>query len=159
MQNKKPIPTIDSKVLFKQVCFHSRPFVYLRALRVYGHNMQLKANSEFVEKNTIISNVCGWCDNKITDATFDYFGGYWQPNLWRPVHKWCKSEYKNFEAIECQTIDADCNDCKYFIRGKEAAKGVWHGECSKFNKPTIANSVFASGHTCFVHRKQQANGK
>ena len=60
------------------------------------------------------------------------------------------------EAIECQTIDADCNDCIHFKRGEMLAKGAasaFSGHCMKFDKPTIAYPNFATGHKCFEHRK------
>ena len=63
------------------------------------------------------------------------------------------------EAIECQTIDGDCNDCKHFRRGKMLAKGVasaCEGHCAKLDKPTIAYPKFASSHPCFEHRKTHA---
>lgn len=116
------INTIEIKDLFKACCYHPRPYVLLRALKIYGHNKQLTANCEFVENNTQIKNVCGWCNEEIPESEFDYFAGYWKPNVWRPVHKNCKQAYKEYEAIECQTIDANCNDCKHFVRGKNISK-------------------------------------
>ena len=60
------------------------------------------------------------------------------------------------EITECQRIDADCNDCGYFKRGKVITKGsasVIEGTCLKTNEPTKAYPNFCSGHDCFVHRK------
>lgn len=147
------IKTIEPKDLFKYCCFHDRPKVYLRALRIYGHNPQLRANTFFVEKNTQIKNTCGWCNERITEDTFDYFAGYWTPNLWRPTHAHCKKEYMNDEIISCQSIDRDCNDCKHFERLHSLGAGISLGNCKKLNKQTKAYVNFARGMECFEHRK------
>lgn len=112
------IKTIEPKDIFKNCCLHERPLVYLRALRIYAHNQQLKANIAFVENNTIIKNTCGWCNQIIEEKDFDYLAGYWFPFIFRPVHTYCKKKYKDYEAFECQNIDKNCNDCKFFKRGK-----------------------------------------
>jgi len=113
------LDTIKRHELFKYCCYHDRPKVFLRALRIYGRkNGELVGNSVFVEKYTQIKNVCDWCDKKIEQDDFDYFAGCWTPNVWRPTHKDCKKPYKDFEVKECQTIDANCNDCKFFKRGE-----------------------------------------
>ncbi len=151
--NNRFIQTIEIKDLFKYCCFHDRPKVYLRALRIYGNNMQLKANSYFVENNTIIKKVCGWCEKEITENDFDYFAGYWTGHSWRPVHKDCKKEYKDTEVKDCQKIDADCNDCKHFERIRSLGTGIASGNCKKFKKETIAYVNYSRGMKCFEHRK------
>jgi hypothetical protein len=111
------IKTIEIKELFKLCCFHNNHKVYLDELKT-GHNQQLNANIDFVEKNTRITNICGWCNTKIKDGEFDYLASYWTPFIWKPVHASCKKEYKNTESLKCQTIDANCNDCLFFERGE-----------------------------------------
>lgn len=77
----------------------------------------------------------------------------------------CK-ELDEFEIIEMQSIDADCNDCFFFDRGQFVKKflgltgeinlgrhGYWTGHCRKFDKPTIAQPGKATAHECFEHRK------
>jgi len=55
--------------------------------------------------------------------------------------------------IACQKIDADCNDCKFFLRGEKVSKGIFEGICKKDNSKVLAYPVHYSGHECFVHRK------
>jgi hypothetical protein len=188
------IKTIEPKDIFKTACLHSRPKVYLRALEIYGHNQQLKANVKFVKTNTSIKNICGQCDKTITEEDFDYFAAYWTPHIWRPTHKHCKEAYKSEEVWDCQTLDANCNDCKHFKRGKnksvlteehaflgvdiwthkkeeEIYGDVWHnqfhakrrakigdevgfnGFCEKKKISVMAHPNFATGYSCFEHRK------
>lgn len=147
------IQTIEIKDIFKYCCFHDRPKVYLRALRIYSHNKKLKANTEFVESNSQIKNICGWCEKQISENDFDYFAAHWTPHTWRPVHRFCKKEYQDFEIKKCQTIDADCNDCKYFERTKSLGTGMALGNCKKFNKETKAYVNYCRGMKCFEHRK------
>lgn len=148
------LKTIEIKDLFKHCYYHERPFVYLRALRIHCHNMQLKANIEFVVNNTqLTKKECGWCNSIINDTEFDYFAGYWSPHLWRAVHKNCKREYQSYEIKECQTIDADCNDCKHFERLNAIATGVFIGNCKKLNKETKAYVNVVRDYECFEHRR------
>ena len=72
-----------------------------------------------------------------------------------PCHEACKGPGEALEAYLCQTIDRDCNDCVFFKRGKLIAKGVFEGHCLKFDRPTKAFPGQATGHPCFVHRKEE----
>jgi hypothetical protein len=148
------IPTIPVKDIYTHACYHTRPYVYLRALRIYSKNQQLKANSLFVESNTKISNLCNHCNSAIDKDDFIYYAGYWTPHLWKPVHKHCFKEAKELETIACQEIDADCNDCKYFQREKEISKGISIGVCSKFNNKQKSHVNTFTGKKCFEHRKK-----
>jgi len=88
------------------------------------------------------------------------------------VHPECKLAGEKQEAFDCQCIDADCNDCKHFKRGKLAPQtisqlhkfngdlvpvihqpNVFNGHCLKLNKPTSANPNKWTGHSCFEHRR------
>lgn len=74
-------------------------------------------------------------------------------------------EAKAFDAqlspdsvMEMQIIDADCNDCRHFKRGKmREGLGVacFEGHCLKLDKPTLAWPMQYSGHKCFEHRRAQ----
>jgi hypothetical protein len=119
-------------------------------------NIIYKNKAEYLAS---LPTICAWC---LKDNTDDFVPVYWNNAIvvteegnviaHRPVHKECKAEQRAYEAYECQKIDADCNDCGYFKREKT---GKTHaiGQCLKFNKPTKAYAQFASGHECFVHRK------
>ena len=93
-------------------------------------------------------------------------------------HRSCKKPGFAAEALACQTIDADCNDCKHFKRGKYVEKPahpgtenlrtddqqlvylkaltvsqMWVGDCLKFDEPTVAHPVHFTGKPCFEHRR------
>lgn len=73
------------------------------------------------------------------------------------------------DIVEMQTIDADCNDCRHFKRGKlvkqiQGLTGLlnlgksghyFEGHCLKLDKQTRARPVHYAGHECFEHRKMQ----
>lgn len=89
-------------------------------------------------------------------------------------HAECKAAGERQEAFDCQTIDADCNDCFHYQRGKLAPKLesrlkkpdgtkvlVTHqpnifigGRCLKFDKPVNAQPNKWSGLECFEHRRR-----
>jgi hypothetical protein len=66
-------------------------------------------------------------------------------------HVSCKRAGELGEALNCQTIDADCNDCAHFER-QPGGDGM-HGHCRKFDRPAIAHPGFASLLPCFEHRR------
>jgi hypothetical protein len=88
---------------------------------------------------------------------------YWSqtPDVCHPE---CKKSGERQEAIDCQIIDADCNDCKFFKRGIAGVMRwtgllfskdttVVPGHCLKFNRPTTAYPHFWTGRDCFEHRR------
>lgn len=85
--------------------------------------------------------------------------GYWTPHGRYPVHAACKAEAQRTEAYECQTIDADCNDCRHFERDTAFQPTKGHrppslpGRCAKFDRPTVARPNTFTGHPCFEHRR------
>lgn len=94
---------------------------------------------------------CRYCDQPLgaeAVKTHSYWGAF--PFSSHPA---CKVEGYKKEAYECQVIDADCNDCLHFKRGQMVQKGIWQGECLKYQKPMNAYPNYASGHACFQHRK------
>ena len=95
---------------------------------------------------------CRYCDLPVhfkdKVLTTSYWGG-----VHFIAHEKCKVEGYKAEAMECQTIDADCCNCKHFARGELIQKGIHAGVCNKFNKPTKSFAMFASGHECFEHRR------
>jgi hypothetical protein len=85
-------------------------------------------------------------------------------------HAECKAIGERTEAFDCQTIDADCNDCKHFQRGNliqnwlsdmadgKATKrlvnmGIFNGMCQRFNTPAKAFPKMSTGRSCFEHRR------
>lgn len=104
-------------------------------------------------------NICRYCDKAIEGQSVRTLS-YWQ-SISFLCHPECKQAGERAEAIECQTIDADCNDCRHFQRGQILVKGVMHGgavsgQCLKFNKETRAFPKKWTGHECFEHRRLSA---
>lgn len=100
------------------------------------------------------SKICRGCKKEVKEENFDYMASYWgSPPSWHIVHSECKKSCSQEETYLCQIIDADCSNCKFFERGKELGTGISEGRCSHFNKPTKAYVNVATGHKCFVHRK------
>lgn len=110
-----------------------------------------------------IVNKCRHCKLPVTSEDFVLWTSYWY-GMWFPAHKECL-QFKKQESIDCQTIDADCNDCKHFERGKRQTMEVsdggknktvsltgFGGYCRKLNKDTVAQPNFCSNHECFEHR-------
>lgn len=113
---------------------------------------------------------CRYCDKLIEGPSTKTFS-YWS-KVEFACHPECKEAGERAEALECQTIDADCNDCRYFQRIRTAAKlhefsmseeGEWveithqpqyaEGHCFRFNQPALAQPNKWSGIICFEHRR------
>lgn len=112
---------------------------------------------------------CRYCNQPIAPADETHTFTYWAAVRY-PCHKQCKVEGIRAEAYECQLIDADCNDCKHFKRGKLIERwlscmindapaycltrmGIVTGHCLKFNRPTTAQPNKWTGLECFEHRR------
>lgn len=115
--------------------------------------------------------ICRYCSQPITGQpvnTQAYWGA--TPDV---CHAECKQAGVRQEAFDCQVIDADCNDCKHYQRGKLAPKvisklhtpdgrivNVIHqpnvfkdGHCLRFDKPMLAFPNKWTGRECFEHRR------
>jgi hypothetical protein len=114
---------------------------------------------------------CRYCHKPIEDGKQVKTLAYWNktPDF---CHVECRLQGEREEAIECQTIDADCNDCAYYQRGKIADKVINKiktpkgeikevifnpqiyvgGHCIKLNKTVEASPNKWSGLPCFEHR-------
>lgn len=119
-----------------------------------------------------IMNICRYCHQPVTETESVPTFSYWW-SLEFLCHKACKEAGEKQEAFDCQIIDADCNDCRHYKRGKLAPKVVsklktpdnrWvevthqpniiiGGHCLKFSRPTIAQPNKWSGLECFEHRR------
>ncbi len=117
-------------------------------LRLLGFKFKNKEIAENVGLNYGIKEAsCRYCTKPIKKEDIVITEAYYQPFKFFS-HKNCKKEGYKEEAYECQKIDSDCNDCKYFDRIKGS-----QGNCTKFNKEVEARANFASGLKCFTHRK------
>ena len=119
--------------------------------------------------------ICRYCSLPVNRADAVVTHSYWQ-GMKFVSHKACKVNGEKAEALECQTIDADCNDCRHYKRGVSAPKqvsryknhkGEWveiiykpeiwiGGHCLKLDKPTIACPKKWTGHECFEHRRGES---
>lgn len=115
---------------------------------------------------------CRYCSLPIADGLAVTTRGYWSHGEY-PCHAGCKVAGEKQEALDCQTIDADCNDCTHYKRGTLAPKTVSKlkttdgrivdvifqpnvfigGHCLKFYRPTLASPNKWTGWDCFEHRR------
>lgn len=116
--------------------------------------------------------ICRYCDLHVSDSDSVVTHSYWQ-GLPFVCHKDCKEAGVKQEAFDCQVVDADCNDCAHYKRGKLAPLVVSRlkrrdgkvvevkhqpnffigGHCLKFDRPTVAQPNKWSGLECFEHRR------
>lgn len=106
------------------------------------------------------SDKCRFCGGQLTAENITKVSTYWNV-LICVCHKECKVRGMAEEAYECQMIDADCNYCKWFIRGKGGMNdGMGHGNCGNPEQlavvdctGVICQSNTFAGKYCFEHRK------
>ena len=98
------------------------------------------------------SDLCRYCGKPVAEYDRIVTHSYWQAFQF-VCHKACKSPGEKLEAFDCQSLDADCNDCRHFRRGVQLGKWVSVGHCLKFNRPTKAYPNFCTGWSCFEHRR------
>lgn len=137
---------------------------------------------EFTKKFLLNGTSCRYCKKAVNREDAEITTTYWWPR-YSLSHKACKTQGEQSEAYECQTIDANCNDCRYFNRKHNAGNGVYYGACKKpvergskkpywFNELPFkwrkrslwregyqvrAESNYATGYECFVHRKTRVS--
>lgn len=121
--------------------------------------------------------ICRFCDKSIEPQELSFVNSYWgghgsfiksfehsgktinvAAETKYPCHRSCKREGLRRQAYDCQCIDADCNDCKYFERDGDdlslsPKSPVFTGLCLKFSKPTRACPQLCTMHSCFEHRR------
>lgn len=99
---------------------------------------------------------CRYCDQEIEAGLEVKTYSYWW-HMPFVCHAECQKSGELQEAMDCQTIDADCNDCIWLKRsGKEIPRSIpraFIGTCLKFNKSTVAYPHFWTGRECFEHRR------
>lgn len=120
----------------------------------------------------LVTHTCRYCGNQVDELQATTTHSYWE-GLPFVCHKSCKDAGMKQEAFDCQIIDADCNDCRHYKRGRLSPKTVstWinehgklatvihtpdvfiGGQCLKFNRPVMAQPKKWSGLECFEHRR------
>lgn len=110
-------------------------------------------------------SICRYCGQPVELVDAVITNSYWQ-GLPFICHRACKNEGVKQEALDCQVIDSDCNDCKHFKRGELIHRESWEsgrrvkvnthvftGHCLKLDKPTVARPMIWTGMPCFEHRR------
>jgi len=119
----------------------------------------------------LVVGPCRYCESEIPVDSAAITFAYWNATPFL-CHPKCKESGEKQEAFDCQNIDCDCNDCRYFQRIRMASKQyeytrtttgelveltfqpqISHGHCFKFNRPTEASPKKWSGLECFKHRR------
>jgi chaperonin GroEL (HSP60 family) len=97
-----------------------------------------------------IYNRCRYTGKEIDLKDFDITQSYWTPFVVYVCDKRVKQEGKSNETYECQKIDCNCNDCKFFQRIKQS-----NGYCDKKKVKVFGHPNTTNPHNieCFVHRK------
>lgn len=110
-----------------------------------------KTTAELIPE--LLGGKCRYCDQPVVDAgnaaiTYSYWSAF--PFIAHPA---CKKAGERQEAFDCQVIDADCNDCIHFQRGKLVGEDIWSGQCLKFGIETRGCPNKWTGKECFEHRR------
>jgi hypothetical protein len=92
--------------------------------------------------------ICRYCgQDGATERTLSYWGksAFFS-------HEPCRKTGERQEATDCQTIDANCNDCKNYQR-KRNLQNTSTGHCVKLNIPVTGSPNKWQGNECFEHRR------
>lgn len=93
---------------------------------------------------------CRYCHKPVMKDEAAVVGTYWWPHKCL-VHLGCKAEGYQQEAIDCQCLDGNCNDCFYFRRTKGN-----NGTCADDRRDgefSVSPGNW-QGMPCFKHRLQ-----
>lgn len=107
---------------------------------------------------------CRYCDKEVSEPDATKTLSYWNAQEF-VCHRSCKESGERDEAFDCQVIDADCNDCKYFLRAQAGiprwtgrqfmiSTNIVNGWCARFYRITRAWPHSWTGRECFTHRRQ-----
>lgn len=130
-----------------------KPQEYL-FVKLYGGNITASGQlRESLQADINASALCRYCGKFVAKEDFSHTRTYFQPHQMFAYHAACKAQGEKDEALSCQSLDADCNDCAHFVRGASIGTGMWAGDCNKFNKPAKAFALTCTAHDCFEHRR------
>jgi len=129
----------------------------------YGRSRDIPPEFDFI-RLWHVGTTCRYCGEHVEEGSALIASSYWVPGgaFWQVCHAGCQKEGSRSEAYECQCVDADCNDCTYLTRGERHGKGAWVGTCGNAAREPryllpdgriLAHSQLATGHPCFVHRR------
>lgn len=140
---------MEEKELFKHICLTGLSIAHAAGQRLISPQRAIDIRFKW-----LVGTLCRGCKRPVTSLDFDIWITYWS-QCWAPCHVSCRAAGMKEEAIECQTIDADCNDCIHFKRA-EIIGGIpkaVRGHCLKLDRPTVAYPHFWTGRPCFEHRR------
>lgn len=170
----------DVRDIYKELCYHRYPYDVLNILEYFADMYRAKsllAKCDNIRRFYTIKNTCsiGW--HLIDKELFTTYAAHCSVKLELPFTIPCCREHRNEiiknDALFWQNIDANCNDCKYFVRGKmkgifsdinketigglyttkAGTKVVFDGRCTKFNVGTFADPKTCTDYKCFENRK------
>lgn len=171
--------------LFKMLYYNSDDFSFSNDNSINDFIISLgytEQKAEYIKSKFCLKRGCRHCGKDVDEVDFSIVGSYWNNGMFGSkifvCHSYCLKDQINSESYDCQNIDRDCNDCKFFKRGKRAEaitqkhKDIivsvdlktpliykigtvvnFHGKCEKHSIGTFAYPQFASGYSCFEHRK------
>lgn len=109
---------------------------------------------------------CRYCQKRIWFKAVKA-RSYWEKGTRQLSHARCLVTGFERECIECQKLDADCNDCRYF-KAERNRKHIRYGICMRPKRPegfrdsihagwphVIARPGSATLMPCFHHRKDE----
>jgi len=110
-----------------------------------------------------MTDSCRYCQLPVSSSEAVQTVSYWHAVKF-VAHATCLDRGRKLAAFECQCIDADCNDCAFFVRDRMREKNIWEGTCThaapnpRPHAQLVGTTVhafpkFCSDHPCFVHRR------
>ena len=165
----KPKDMDGYKKITKEIILSLNISSYDKLLMLLNSLSRLNPKEQQIITDTI-STICRYCKKEIKMEEFDAVVNYGSNGDLSPVHKQCKKICIEKEAYGYQSMDSDCNDCKFFERffpkkeivlsenekinnGSSQHMCGIGGMCTKHNKRVCANPGLFTGMECFVHRK------
>jgi hypothetical protein len=96
--------------------------------------------------------ICRYCNKEIANGEGSKTFSYWSAIKF-DCHKNCKKMGEALEAWECQSIDANCNYCKYLKRTSSSSGVCKKMFCDQFEQKQLFYPNGCLGRKCFVPRK------
>jgi len=146
---------MTDKQYFIEACFAlDLQEFYRNFIKEKPSRIQLFKETEVLEhKYWNPSRICVSSGEELNKDNIDVAISYWTPFVWKPIRNDLRQQYMRDEALDCQLIDASCNDCAYLDRANKMClkKGV--------SVTVNANMCHPQNNDCFVHRKFTVNTK
>jgi len=142
--------------LFRRACYaDDLTKFYENCLKEKLMNTQQFHDATLIHKKYCPSRFCRACGKTILSEEFDYMVGYFV-KVWYPVHKKCGGGQVEYEHVECQKLDMNCNDCGFLERDLSRRDGdVLYGHCvsKSVGVSFLPKVCMPENKGCFKHRK------